>query len=416
VSAIKYQLLELLPSLVSQAQGNSDPEIKTRFKFLKRVAESKQSIERVCEERGRSTQYFYKWAEALLKSKNLFALKSRSRRPKRSPGKTRPRVEKRIRKLRELQPFQGGDRISQDLKDMYNITCPPRTVNAVLKRQGFTGKTNAKRLTKRHLKRYRRPFPGYLQMDFKYVPYLIEGQQFYQLSCVDHHSSWRLIRNYRNKDEAAVAEFLRVLIEECPFPIFQIQTDNDASFTDKFTSGRNEPTGKHLLDQWCRKKGIEHRLIPIGQKELNGKVENTHKFDDREYFSQIHSMNFSSLEHQTRLYNNRWNDVRKTKTLGWKTPFEVIIESHVRALAYVNYMHECFAPRSSACNQANETFRATKPAPRAETKKPKRLSIIDRYLQYVDWDDKQRLKILLPLLAMSLPHSMFMYALCMLYE
>jgi hypothetical protein len=186
VSAIKYQLRELLPSLASKAQGISDAEAKSRFKFLKLVTESKKSVERVCRAEGRSTQYFYKWAEILLKSKNILSLKSTSRRPKRSPNKTPKRVEKRIKKLREFQPFQGGDRISQDLKDLFNMKCPPRTVNAVLRREGFTGKEESKKLTKKHLKRYRRPFPGYLQMDFKYVPYEIEGQQFYQLSAVDH--------------------------------------------------------------------------------------------------------------------------------------------------------------------------------------------------------------------------------------
>lgn len=394
----KYALRELLPSLRSQAQGISDREIKQRFKFLKAIVESPKSVRKKCREEGRSHQMFYKWAEILLKAKDLLALKPRSRRPKNSPNKTPKRVEKRIRKLRELQPFQGADRISQDLKDMFNMKCPPSTVGAVLKRQGFIGKEQSKKLTKKHTRRYRRDLPGYLQMDFKYVPYDIEGQQFYQLSCVDHHSSWRFIRNYRRKTEIVVIDFLNKLWEECPFPILQIQTDNDAAFTDKFTSGRNEPTGKHLMDRWCQKYEVEHKLIPVGQKEINGKVENTHKFDDREYFSQIHCLSFTALEMQTRLYNDRWNEQRKTKTLGWKTPWQVVLESYVRAMAYVTCMHQRFNPSETNKN----IVEAVDDAPAAESKvKTKRLTVVDRYLQYVDWEDRQRLKALVPVVAMS---------------
>jgi len=63
---------------------------------------------------------------------------------------------------------------------------------------------HSKRLTKKHLKRYRRPELGYLQMDFKYVPNRINGEQYYQLSCLDHHSSWRLVRVYPSKETGCV--------------------------------------------------------------------------------------------------------------------------------------------------------------------------------------------------------------------
>src|SRR5690606_24177164 len=129
-----------------------------------------------------------------------------------------------------------------------------------------------------------RTLPGYLQMDFKYVPYLIDGKQYYQLSCIDHHSSWRLIRNYKYKNIDSVKLFLEELEQICPFPIIEVQTDNDTAFTDKFSS-KIGVTGEHYLDIWCRERGINHRLIPVAVKELNGKVENTHKQDDREFFA-----------------------------------------------------------------------------------------------------------------------------------
>ena len=405
MSELKYRLCELLPSLSSQAKSISEAEIKARFKFLKVVAESPKSVQQKCRELGKSQQFFYKWARVLLKTKDVLSLKSRSRRPKRSPRLTPKRVAKRVRKLRELEPFSGPERISQDLKEHFNIECPPSTVYHVLKREKLITTEGAKKLTKRHLKRYRRPLPGWLQMDFKYVPYRIGDVQYYQLSAIDHHSSWRFIRCYPEKSETFVMKFLNELIECCPFPIIQIQTDNDAAFTDKFTSQVYRPTGRHAMDVWCEIYGIEHRLIPVGEKELNGKVENSHKFDDREFFSQIRCMSYNALKVHSAAFNERWNARRKTKTLGWKTPEEVVAESYVRAVAYLAEMKRKYQPDAATFGRitaAGDLVLTIDDPPKQQVQnQPKKPTAVDRYLQYLDWDEKRHLKSLIALCAMS---------------
>jgi hypothetical protein len=145
-----------------------------------------------------------------------------------------------------------------------------------------------------------------------------------------------LIRNFANKDIAAVLNFLEELIAVCPFAIIEIQTDNDAAFTDKYTSQRGlMPTGMHPVHIWCRKNQIHHRLIPLAQKELNGKVENTHKQDDREHFARIQPKTLRAIAALTCLYNDRWNEHRKTKAPGWKTPNDVIVEAEIRMLTWL---------------------------------------------------------------------------------
>lgn len=393
MSDVKYQLRALLPSLSAEARKITDPEIKHRFYLLKRVAESARSVAQACRHEGKAESWFYKWAELLLKRRSLETLKPRSRRPKRSPNQTPKRISKRICKLREAEPFQGPERISQDLKDLYNIECAPSTVANVLRREGLVSQQKAKRLTKKHLKRYRRPVLGYLQMDFKYVPYLISGEQYYQLSCIDHHSSWRMIRAYPCKDTGFVLKFLNELKAECPFAIIEIQTDNDAAFTDKYTSQRGKnPSGVHAVDEWCKRNGIHHRLIPVGEKELNGKVENTHKQDDREHFSQIHPRTIKALALLTCLYNERWNERRKTKTLGWRTPLEVVIEAQVRMLAWLMALKERYQKDREPLVKLSDSGLVYLPVPKG--KKPKsqtrtpRKSAVRRYLQWADWDEK----------------------------
>ena len=292
MSALKNQLKLILPSLSKEANANQDKEIKRHLYLIKAVCASNKSVKQVCEGRGVSTDQFYLWAKRLLKRKTLQSLLPKSRKPMCSPNQTKKRVERKILALRKAEPSHGAERISFDLNRLFKIICAPMTVYNVLKRLKLISQAHSKRLTKRHHKRYRRPLPGYVQMDIKYVPYRINGQQFYEFNIVDHCTTWRLIRSFRNINHYNIVLFLKILEAECPFPIFEIQTDNGQEFTDKYRNGRLEPSGQHVFDRWCVARMITHRLIPIGQKELNGKVENTHKQDDREFYAGKQLKNF----------------------------------------------------------------------------------------------------------------------------
>lgn len=382
VSYLQYQLRELLPSLTEQARQLKDPEAKKRYYLIRAVAFSAKDVKKVCESRGESTSSFYKWAKRLLNAKSLEALKSLPRKPLHSPNKLDPRIEKRICRIRRKEPYKGPEQIVNDLvKKGHKVIPHPSTVYQVLLRNDFIKDEYKKSLTKKHMKRYRRPEPGYLQMDFKYVPYAVEDKQYYQLSCVDHHSSWRLIRSYKNKDIKAVESFLDELEKICPFKIKQIQTDNDKAFTDKYRIGTDGlPSGSHPLDAWCTRRDIEHKLIPIGKKELNGKVENTHRWDDRELFSQINPKNYKELESKTIKHNERWNNLRATKALGWRTPSEVI---------YAYYFTRRFFNLWYGEQGENDELMQN----RHSSKKSKQEKWVDRYMKYMDWESNQRLNV-----------------------
>ena len=277
------------------------------------------------------------------------------------------------------------------------MICAPSTVYNVLKRLKLISKEYSKKLTKAHHKRYRRPLPGYMQVDVKYVPYRINGRQFYEFNATDHCTTWRLIRGYRNITHENIVLFLKELDELCPFPIFEIQSDNGNEFTDKYQGGRLKPSGLHPLDLWCQDRGIIHRLIPLGQKELYGKVENTHKQDDREFYAKEKDKTFEQFEHRIKGYNDRWNNLRFTKALGWKTPNQCIEASFVRAIAYLNLMGEKYNLNNEDLHEYDPAGDAyleipkSKPLPR-KNKKTKSASLVNRYLQWHDWDQKTKLK------------------------
>lgn len=393
MSQLRNQLRKLLPRFSKEANKIVNSEARSRWMKLRKITESTKSLAQACRFYGLSEDSYQKWGQRVLKNPISESLESRSRKPHRSPNKTKPRIEKQILKIRRVEPYLGPDRLSNEARKLFNLSVPPSTCFAILRRAKVVGKKIAARLTKRHLKRYRRPLPGYLQMDFKYVPYLIEGKQYYQLSCVDHHSTWRFIRCYRRKDAVSVKAFLAELEEQCPFPIIEIQTDNDTAFTDKFSS-KMGVTGEHFLDLWCKSRGITHRLIPVAVKELNGKVENTHKQDDREFFAVNDFKSYESIEISTRGYNDRWNGLRATRALGYCTPNEVIEEAYVKALA----MHLIW--KIKAVSEIAPTAIGW-PAAQPKKNRTRKVSAVDKYLKYLEWADKKKLPAFLTYPTMS---------------
>jgi len=401
MSKLKAQLKVILPTLSEEANRNQDREVKFRLYALKAIVSSTKDVKKACEAKGVSTDFFYEWGGRLLRVRKLSSLKSRSRKPKKNPNQTKKRVERKIRSLRVAEPSHGPERISFFLLTLFKMKCAPSSVYNVLRRLGFVDKAERKTRSKKHMKRYTRPTPGYVQMDIKYVPYLVEGKTYYEFNAVDHHSSWRLIRAYKDKSFDSLTAYLAELEKECPFAIIQIQTDNGVEFTDKYRlNGGGIPTGWHPLDLWCKKHNIEHKLIPIGVKELNGKVENTHGFDDREFYSRYRTSfkNYASLELNIRGWNERWNGSRPTKKLKWRTPNEVI------EAAYVGYLVFWLNWSAGSMAKLNNLglFEMTMTAPvTRKTKKPKRMSTVDRYLAWMEWEEKKSLKSVIAVPAMS---------------
>jgi transposase InsO family protein len=397
MSQLREQLRKIMPKLSQEANQLRDPEARSRWMNLKNITMSSKSLNKACAFYGWSMDSYNKWGSKLKKQPQVQVLFSKSKKPHRSPTKTKPRKEKKVKQLRRVDPSLGPERISFDLKKLFNMHVPPSTVYAILKRSKMVSLEIAKKLTKKHLKRYRRVLPGYLQMDFKYVPYLVDGKKYYQLSCVDHHSSWRFIRIYEEKSTFYVLKFLNELKENCPFPIEEIQTDNDTAFTDKFSS-KVGVTGEHLVDQWCKQENIRHRLIPVGVKELNGKVENTHKQDDREFFAKGPYKDLKQIQVCSLDYNRRWNEQRATKSLGWMTPNEVIDLAYVRATAsLIMVLNESNKAIYHLDANGNAVVEVKEQRARVKIKTTKKKSVVEKYLQFFEWDsNKNRAIALLP--------------------
>ena len=114
-----------------------------------------------------------------------------------------------------------------------------------------------------------------------------------------------------------------------PFKIQTIQTDNETEFTYKYISDDTECP----FDTVLRNAGIEHKLIPPRTPWHNGKMERSHRNDQRyfydwEHFRTIEQANAKLEEYLT------WSNSKPMRTLGHKSPIELLEEKLYGIVTY----------------------------------------------------------------------------------
>ena len=116
-------------------------------------------------------------------------------------------------------------------------------------------------------------------------------------------------------------KFLKMLLKEFPFKIQKIQTDNGTEFTYKYISD-NEISP---LDKVLQTLKIPHILIPPKTPWHNGKVERSHRNDQRyfydwETFRGVEELNEKLAKHLV------WSNNKTMQTLGRKSPVQLLGE------------------------------------------------------------------------------------------
>ena len=106
-----------------------------------------------------------------------------------------------------------------------------------------------------------------------------------------------------------------------PFKIQTIQTDNGTEFTYKYISDTEECP----FDKALKEAGIEHKLSPPRTPWHNGKVERSHRNDQRYFYDWEH---FRSLEEfNDKLHKHLlWSNRKSMRTLGRKSPVQLLKE------------------------------------------------------------------------------------------
>jgi len=306
-------------------------EITARLKWVQLYDETGDAG-LVCRRCGISRPTLRKWSRRF-KELGIEGLKSRSRRPHKSPRqKVSPEHEKRIIELRRQRKL-GARRIQNELLRNHELSLSLATIHKVLSRYNVKPLKPYRR--KKSYKRYQRPIPGdRVQMDTMKV-----ATGLYQYTAVDDCSRFRVLGLYKRRTAANTLRFLERVLEEMPFPIQRIQTDRGTEF---FAI----KVQKYLLSQ-----SIKFRPIKPGSPHLNGKVERSQKTDLSEFYPTI---SFTDPEIDLRIeeWQFFYNWYRPHGSLKGKTPMEKVCDL-LDKTPYWADVYETYDPGKQAIQEKN---------------------------------------------------------------
>ena len=217
----------------------------------------------------------------------------------------------------------GAETIQAHLNGDHDIELTEFKINEFLRMKKLLKKKRKKKLKNRHTTVVVVETPGaHTQTDVKHLPrILLSGEKTYVYNFVDHASRWEHKEGFDSYCPFNTKKFFNNVIKEAPFNILCSQTDNGVEFTNKFISRVDEPR-LNCFETFLLDKKIKHRLIPPGEKELNGLVERSHRTDDEEFYHRIHPVNLVEFNKLLKVHCRWRNEERRKKPLGWLTTSE----------------------------------------------------------------------------------------------
>ena len=102
-----------------------------------------------------------------------------------------------------------------------------------------------------------------------------------------------------------------------------VQTDNGFEFPNRFSNSKRDLTP--LFESAAAQLGIRHKLIRPYTPRHNGKVERSHREDQKRFYSCHRFFSLDDFAKQLAVHNRRSNDF-PMRPLGWLSPCEFAVQ------------------------------------------------------------------------------------------
>ena len=267
--------------------------------------------------RPRSTIYF--WLSRY--DGTIESLANRSKRPHSHPNQHTEEELKLIRDMRRRNPNLGLIDLWCRLKERGYTRCP-ESLYRVLKRMGALPEQSEKQPYSP--KPYEQmTYPGQrVQIDVKVVPRSCcpAGQRFFQYTAIDEFSRLRYLAAYDEQSTYSSADFLKkayTFFKRHGFTVECVQTDNGFEFTNRFAQSNRELIT--LFEKTAAELGIRHKLIRPYTPRHNGKVERSHREDQRRFYDSHRFYSLADFDAQLAVHRRASNN-RPMRPLQYCSP------------------------------------------------------------------------------------------------
>ena len=286
----------------------------------------KYGVSRASRKYNKSRSYIYFWKARW--DGTEASLACHSKRPHSHPNQHTEAELKLIRDMRRRNPNLGMVELWHRLRQR-GYTRRPESLFRVMRKLGMFPQAEKKKAYKP--KPYEQmTYPGQrVQVDVKVVPLrciAVPELRLYQYTAIDEFTRLRFLAAYPEQSTYSSADFLEKFVKwygrrgirvEC------IQTDNGFEFTNRFSNSRRDlPT---LFETTAAKLGIRHKLIRPYTPRHNGKVERSHREDQKRFYSSRRFYSLDDFSKQLAVHNRRSNNF-PMRPLAWLSPNDFAVQ------------------------------------------------------------------------------------------
>ena len=303
-----------------------------RFRQSLMCYAERNGVSRASRRYDKSPSYIYFWRKRW--DGSVGSLREKSRRPHHHPNEHTEAELKLIRDMRRRNPRLSVVELWHRLRKR-GYTRHVYSLYRVLHRSGML--PAAKEKKKYVVKPYQQmTYPGErVQIDVKIVPLHCiadTGLKLFQYTAIDEFTRLRYLGAYQEHSSYSSADFLRKAVAWYAFhgiKVECVQTDNGPEFTNRFSvKDRSRQT---LFEATAVSLGIRHKLIRPYTPRHNGKVERSHREDQKRFYDSHSFFSLADFGGQLAARQSRSNNT-PMRPLGWLSPKEFL---HSFSLQYV---------------------------------------------------------------------------------
>jgi transposase InsO family protein len=176
-------------------------------------------------------------------------------------------------------------------------------------------------------------YPGQrVQIDVKHVPRTCqvhpEGRKYYQYTAIDEYSRLRYLEAFEEANTYSsqiFAEHVLCWFQRRGVRVECIQTDNGFEFTKRLGRSKKEED-QTLFEQYLQAQGVRHKTIRPYTPRHNGKVERSHREDQKRLYDQAKFFSFEDFRTQLRRHNQRTNHI-PMRPLNFLSPIQFLYQT-----------------------------------------------------------------------------------------
>lgn len=229
---------------------------------------------------------------------------------------------KLIRDMRRRNPELGMCELWYRLRKR-GYTRHPESLYRVMRREGmFPAEKPRKKYVPKPYEQMTRPGER-VQIDVKVVPKSCrvgDCPKLYQYTAIDEYSRLRYPGAYEEQSTFSSADFLRRAIaffKRRGVTVECVQTDNGFEFTNRFSQSKRDSCT--LFERTAQELGVRHKLIRPYTPRHNGKVERSHREDQKRFYSIHRFFSLADFDGQLAVRQRRSNDI-PMRPLHWLLP------------------------------------------------------------------------------------------------